>query len=286
MRLVMSPPTNPTLIPPTHIPPSPSEPLPRRRVQSPHLHHKHPHTLLQTSHTTQSQKGPAPHLRQTKHATPTNSQPKPANLLLDRAEPRCKQHPNHSLDYDTTASAFPIHSYRHRRRRRRADHTNTTIYRNATLSPSPRETLRHLRSRGSLRNAATARTSRQYPLVHRTPSMVQRGEERGTCFPTTYNTVPNYPPLKALPPRSVVASPIANPHQTLPQTRHYFQTILLGLPPSSPQWAEEYDVPPEQRVRSNASDVVMSGSGNSPARASKGKGKEKERERERGKRKS
>jgi len=75
-------------------------------------------------------------------------------------------------------------------------------------------------------------------------------------------------------------------NQSLSQTRHYFQNILLGLPPPTSQWVEEYDVPPEQRARTNVGDVAMSGSGNSPARPGKGKGKERERERERGKRKS
>ncbi|KAF2257044.1 hypothetical protein BU26DRAFT_513767 [Trematosphaeria pertusa] len=71
-------------------------------------------------------------------------------------------------------------------------------------------------------------------------------------------------------------------NESLSQTRHHFQNVVLGVDRDDDiQWLEEWEVPPERRVRKDGEDTVMGGgSGSSPARSAKGK------EREKGKRKA
>ncbi|KAJ4356165.1 [Pyruvate dehydrogenase (acetyl-transferring)] kinase isozyme 2 [Didymosphaeria variabile] len=71
-------------------------------------------------------------------------------------------------------------------------------------------------------------------------------------------------------------------NESVAQSRQHFQNIMLGLPDDEPIYKEEYEVPPEQRVKRNEAGEIVHGSParGSPARSAKGKEKEK------GKRKS
>jgi hypothetical protein len=45
--------------------------------------------------------------------------------------------------------------------------------------------------------------------------------------------------------------PRSNTPQSVTQTRQHFQNVVLGLRDETPVFKEEYDVPPEQRVKRN-----------------------------------
>lgn len=76
----------------------------------------------------------------------------------------------------------------------------------------------------------------------------------------------------------------SNSLQSVAQTRRHFQNVQLGLPDDDVILREEYEIPPEQRVRRDDAGTMGRGSPargsparGSPARSAKGKGREGEK---------
>jgi hypothetical protein len=67
--------------------------------------------------------------------------------------------------------------------------------------------------------------------------------------------------------------PRSNTPQSVTQTRQHFQNVVLGLRDETPVFKEEYDVPPEQRVKRNEAGEILHGS---PVRGSPRSAKGKE----------